>query len=100
MVQMNHAGFEAEFDGWQIDTMHTLWKLYDRGQIVDRLNVVCPGHGFKKTSRKIPMLVLWIQNEDIFENPEITGRWQSYSNARLDKAPIEKQNPSKKRKSK
>ena len=100
MQQMEHACFEAGFNGGQMSTIHTLWKLYDRGQIVDKLNVVCPGHGYKKTSLKTPMLVLWIQNEDINQNQEIIGRIRSYSYARMTKAPTRKEEPPKKQKSK
>ena len=89
---MEDAGFDVGFQVGQTDTMYTLWKLYDRGQIIDRLHVVCPGHGFKKTSLKIQMLVSWVQSEDIGVNPDITGRIQSYSGARLDTAPIEFRN--------
>ena len=88
--QMQIAGDEAGFDVGQIDDMLTLWKLYNREKIVNRLNVVCPGHAFGKTSLKIPMLILWIQHEDIGENQEILRKIRSYSDKRLDHVPTKK----------
>lgn len=98
--QMGQAAQTAGFDAGQLGMMSQLWKLYDRGQIVDRLNVVCPGHPYKQTSAKTPMLVLWIQNEDIVENPEILRKIRSYAPKRLCRNSAEKRNPRKKRRKK
>ena len=98
--QMGLAGCAAGFDAGQMSDMRALWKLYDREQIFDRLNVLCPGHGYKKTSNKPPMLVLWIQHEDILENPEILHRIRSYGPARLGNDSAEKKAPRKKRRRK
>ena len=92
LEQMEEEGEEAGLDVGQIDTMTILWKIYDRGQIVDRLNVLCPGHRFTKRSLKIPMLILWLQNEDTTKNPEIIRKIRSYPIARLDKMPTKKKN--------
>ena len=91
MKQMYFAGSRAGFHAGQLDDMNVLWKLHNREQIVDRLDIVCPGHGFTKHSLKIPLLVLWIQNEDITQNQKILRRIQSYSDLRLYKMPTEKE---------
>ena len=46
---------EARKAGLYDRALYILWRLYDREEIVDRLDVVCPGHGFVKTGRKIRM---------------------------------------------
>ena len=91
MEQMHFTGSRAGFHAGQLNTMRFLWKLYDREQIADRLDVLCPGHEYTKYSLKIPMLVLWIQNEDIYQHQEILQKIQSYSDARLLKRPTEKE---------
>ena len=98
--QMGQAGSAAGFEGGQMVDMSQLWKLYDREQICDRLNVVCPGHGYKKTSDKIPMLILWIQHEDIMDNPEILRKIRSYAPARLGRHSSAKRRPRKTRRKK
>ena len=95
--QMAHTGLAAGFDTGQIALMRQLWKIYDRGQIVNRLDVVCPGHGYKETSLKTSMLILWIQHEDITKNPEILRKIQSYPPKRLYRDSAKKRSPLKKR---
>ena len=57
--------------------MGELWKLYDRIEIVQKLDVLCPGHGFTKTSHKIPMLVKWVQHQAKRDDPEFIRRCRS-----------------------
>ena len=98
--QMDRAGDAAGFDAGQMALMRQLSKLYDRGQIVNRLDIVCPEHGYKGTSHKIPMLVLWMQNEDIVENPEILRKIRSYPHKRLHRDSAKKRKRRKRRRKK
>lgn len=63
--------------------IHGLWRLYDKEELVDRLNVLCPGHGFTKRSHKTPMLILWMQNEDMKNNPEVMRKIRKYPEDKL-----------------
>ena len=89
------AGYKAGLDGGQVGGIQKLWKLYDREEIVDRLNVLCPGHGFTKNSLKTPMLILWIQTEAIANNAEAKRRISGYPSARLYRIPPERNGRSK-----
>ena len=89
------AGYKAGLDGGQVGGIQKLWKLYDREEIVDRLNVLCPGHGFTKDSLKTPMLILWIQNEAIANNAEAKRRISCYPSAWLYRIPPERNDRSK-----
>ena len=84
---METAAYEAGIDVVRTQHVLYLWKLHNREEIVSKLNVICPGHGFTKDSLKIPMLILWIQNEDILKNPVIIRKTRSYSFKRLDHCP-------------
>lgn len=84
------AGYKAGLDSGQVIGIQKVWKLYDREEIVNRLNVLCPGHEFTKVSLKIPMLILWIQNEDIANNAEAKRRIARYPSAKLFHVPPER----------
>ena len=82
--RMDRTGHAAGLTQVQIiGDMYDLWKLYDREQIVNRLDSLCPEHGYTKTSDKSQMLALWVQHEDICENPEILRKIRSYDPIRL-----------------
>ena len=67
-LQMNIQADDAGLDVGDLVDMRSLWKLYDIGQIERKLDVICPGHGFTSRGPKIPMLIKWIQNEDLVKN--------------------------------
>ena len=92
------SGYKAGLDGGQVDDMHNLWKLYNREEIVDKLNVLCPGHGFTKESLKIPMLILWLQNEDVCDDPDFMRKVRFYGYVRMDRCPPKKKDRPKRRK--
>ena len=84
---MKTAAYEAGIDVVRTQDVLYLWKLYNREEIVNKLNVICLGHGFTKNSLKIPMLILWMQNEDVIKNPVIIRKARSYSEKRLSHCP-------------
>ena len=84
---MRTAAYEAGINVVRTREVLYLWKLQSREEIVNKLNVLCPGHGFTKDSLKIPMLILWMQNEDIKKNPVVIRKARSYSGKRLTHCP-------------
>ena len=52
-----------------------LWQLYDRAEIIERLDVLSPRHGLKASGPKIPMLMKWTECQRMTENPEAMERY-------------------------
>lgn len=46
-----------------IHAMRVMWRLYNRTEIVARLDMVCPGHKFKDTGDKLTMQLKWLRAE-------------------------------------
>ena len=57
-----------------------LWQLYDRVEIIERLDVLCPGHGLKANGPKIPMLMKWTECQRMSDNPEAMERYNRLLN--------------------
>lgn len=93
-------GFKAGCTGAQVNQMQEIWKVYDRKQLVARLDVICPGHGYRAYSHKIPMMILWVQNENIRNNREVMRKIRSYSHSQMYHCPPERKRRQKRRRRK
>ena len=86
-LQMEIQGSDAGLRTGGLLRLDDLWKLYDIGQIKDKLDVICPGHGFTLKGHKIPMLIMWVQNEDLLQNQAFLQRVRSYPRERMSHVP-------------
>lgn len=55
-------------------TMRTWWRLFDKGEILEKLDALCPAHGYNMRTRKIPMLLKWVQLQKSSDDPEVKYR--------------------------
>lgn len=53
-----------------------LWKIYNKKEIIQKLDTLCPNHGFTDKSPKTPMLVMWLQHLPWKENKEALKRFR------------------------